>query len=179
MPANTNTLLANAGFTLSWDFLIIAAAIVAIIFYGFTSGKNKILIMLISTYFSLLAVQFLPWKDLGAYINAAADFPSPTFKIFLFLALIVAFCFLLPSSVLGSGLRFGKTGRSSWYQTVIFAIFEVGLLASAVLYILPVKSLPDLNPLVNQFFLGQVDLFIWIILPILGMVLLRKGRSDI
>lgn len=179
MPVDPNTLLTNAEFSLSWDLLIVVAAIVAIVFYGFTSGKNKILIMLISTYFSFLTVQFLPWKELGAYINAGADFPSPTFEIFLFLALIVAFCFLLPSSVLGSGLRFGKTGRSSWYQAVIFAIFEVGLLASAVLSILPVKSLPDLNPLVNQFFLGQMALFIWIILPILGMVLLRKGRSDI
>jgi hypothetical protein len=179
VPVATNTLLTNTSFTLSWDFLIIAAAIVAIIFYGFTSGKNKILIMLISTYFSLLVVRFLPWNDFGAYINAGADFPSPTFEIFLFLALMVAFCFLLPGSVLGSGLRFGKTGRSSWYQVVIFGICEIGLLASAIFSLLPAKDLPDLNSLVSQFFLGQVALFAWIFLPILGMVLLRKGRSDI
>ena len=179
MPSTSTNLLSTAGFTFSWDLLIIIAAIIGVVLYGFTSGKNKIFTFLLSTYFSFLIVEFLPWKDLGAYLNYKKDFPSATFEIFVFLALIVAFCFLFPNSALGSSLRLGRTGRSSWYQVIIFSILQVGVLASAVLSFLPAKNLPDLNSLVKQLFIGQTPLFIWILLPILGIILLRKGRAEI
>jgi hypothetical protein len=176
--STTNNLLANISFAPTWDILVILGAVIGVFIYGMTMGKNKLFALLLSTYFSFVIVAFAPWKNIGAMFGYAASFPSPAGEVFIFLALIVAFCFLLPSSTLGSTLRLGKVSKGVWYQILIFSILEVGLLASVVLSLLPVNTYSDLNPLVKQFFIDPLLQFFWILVPLLAMVLLRKGRAE-
>ncbi len=179
MAANTtNNLLASISFTPTWDVLLVIGAIVGVFIYGMTMGKNKLFALLLSTYFSFVIVAFAPWKNIGTMFGYATSFPSPAGEVFIFLALIVAFCFLLPNSTLGSMLRLGKVSKGVWYQVLIFSILEVGLLASIILSLLPVKTYSDLNPLVKQFFIDPMLQFFWILVPLLAMVLLRKGKSE-
>lgn len=174
-PAN---LTSSISFAPTWDLLVFVGAIAAVFLYGMTSGKGRILMLILSTYFSFLITTLMPWKGIGAYFNYNTDFPSIIFESFVFLVLIAAFCFLLPNSVLGSVLRAGRSGRRIWWQTLVLGVLEVGFLTSATLFLVPAKNLPDVNPLLVQFFSGEIPKFIWILLPILAMVLLRRGRAE-
>lgn len=175
VPAN---LTSTIGFAPTWDLLVFIVVIAAMFLYGMTSGKGKILTLLLSTYFSFLIITLAPWKEIGIYFNYAKDFPSATFEIFIFLALIIASCFLLPNSVIGSISRIGRGGKGAWWQTAVFSVLEAGLLTSVILSLLPAQGLGDINSLLKQFFTGQFPQFIWILMPILAMVLLRRGRVE-
>lgn len=179
MLSVSNNLTAPAGFSFSWDLLVFAGAIATIFAYGIFSGKGKIFTLLLATYFSFLITTLAPWKQIGDFFNYEKDFPSATFQAFIFLILIVAFCFLLPHSVLGSVSRIGRGGgRGSWWQAAVFSFLEVGLLSSIILSFLPAKNLTDINYLFKQFFIGQMPYFIWMFLPILALTFLRRGRMD-
>jgi len=177
MLSVSNNLTASVGFSPTWDLLIFIGAIAAVFLYGMTSGKGKILMLILSTYFSFLITTLMPWKEIGEYFNYAKDFPSIIFQAFVFLALIVAFCFLLPNSVLGLVARSGRGGRVAWWQVSILSFLEVGFLASVILVLVPAKDLLNVNPLLVQFFSGAIPKFTWTLLPLLAMVFLRRGRA--
>lgn len=171
-----NNLLSNFHLTASWDLLVIVIFIGVAFLYGLTLGKNRLIILLLSTYFSLVIVGSIPWRIILT-IFGLKDLPSPTFKIFLFLAIILFFLFLIPHSVLGSSLGLGKHSRSSWFQILILSVLQIGLLASIILSFLSPKVIIDLNPLVKQFFLGQMPQFFWLSMPILAMIFLRRKEE--
>lgn len=176
--SNFQLLISN--FQLSWDLLIIIIFIGATFLYGLTLGRNKLIALLISTYFSLIIIGSIPWKTVSAFFGLKdLSSPTPTFKIFLFLALILFFFFLIPQSVLGSVLRVGKGRQGPWVHILIFAILQIGLLASIILSFLPSKVIIDLNPLVKQVLLGQLPQFFWMTIPILALVLIRKKKVEI
>lgn len=174
-PAN---LTSSIGFAPTWDLLVFIGAIVAVFLYGMASGKGRILTLLLSTYFSFLITTLMPWQEIGAYFNYDKDFPSIIFQAFVLLALIVAFCFLLPNSVLSSVSRAGRSGRGSWWQSAVLSFLVVGFLTSIILSFLPVKDLSGVNSLLVQFFTGGIPKFIWTLLPIVAIVLLRRGRGE-
>jgi len=161
----------------SWDLILIVVFIGAAFLYGLILGRNKLIALLLSTYFSLVIIGAVPWKTFVALFGLK-DLPSPTFRIYLFLALILFFFFIIPHSVLGSSLRIAKHGQSSWFQILIFAICQIGLLTSIILSFLPSKVIADLSPLIKQFFVGQTPQFFWLTIPIFAMVLLRKKHKE-
>jgi len=99
--------------------------------------------------------------------------------LFLFLAIAVAISFLMPRSFLGSGLGGKRVGRGSWFYMILFSLCEAGILVAVVLSFLPQKIMADLNPLIGQFFVGAVPQFFWILLPMLVLVLLKPGRTEL
>ena len=161
----------------SWDLILIVIFIGAAFLYGLILGRNKLIALLLSTYFSLVIIGSVPWKTVVTLFGSK-DLSSPTAKIYLFLALILFFFFIIPHSALGSSLRLARRGQSSWFQILIFAICQIGLLASIILSFLPSKVITDLSPLIKQFFVGQTPQFFWITIPILAMVLLRKRHIE-
>ena len=165
-------------FQFSWDLILIIIFIGAAFLYGLTLGKNKLIALLISTYFSLVIINSIPFKEVIAFFGLKG-LPSPTLKTFLFLALILFFFFLIPHSILSSVIRIGKAGVGSWFQILIFSILEIGLLASIILSFRPSKVITDLSPLVKQIFLGQTPQFFWILVPILALVLWRRKGVEI
>lgn len=178
MVQSPASLTSSISFVPTWDLLVFVGAIAAVFLYGMTSGKGRILMLILSTYFSFLITTLMPWKEIGAYFNYGEDFPSIIFESFIFLALIAAFCFLLPNSVLGSVARAGRSGRVAWWQTAVLSFLEVGFLTSVIIVLVPAKGLSDVNPLLTQFFSGEIPKFIWILLPILALVFLRRGRIE-
>lgn len=163
--------------TFSWDLLILLVCISAIFSYGLTSGRSRMVSLILSTYFSLVLISFFPWAAASDLLGSKESL-SPSFKAFLFLAIAVAISFLTPRSFLGSGLGGKRVGRGSWFYLILFSLCEAGLLVAVVLSFLPQKIVLDLNPLIRQFFVGEVPRFFWIFLPVLVLVLLKPGRVE-
>lgn len=163
--------------TFSWDLLILLVCISAIFSYGLTSGRSRMVSLILSTYFSLVLISFFPWVAAGNLLNSQEPL-SPSFKVFLFLAIVVAISFLMPRSLLGSVLGGRRMSRGSWFYLILFSLSEAGFLVAIILSFLPQKIMADLNPLIRQFFVGEVPQFFWILLPVLILVLLKPGRTE-
>lgn len=178
LPVSTNNLTSSIGFSLSWDLLILIGILAAVFLYGIMAGKNRLIGLILATYFSWAIVGSIPW-NVVVDLFSAKNLPSPAAEAFLFFAVALAIVFLLPRSALGHALRISKSGKGgSWLQVVLFGVLEAGLLGVVILSFLPAKSIMALNPLIGQIFYGETAKFIWFLAPILVLLFWGRGRGE-
>jgi hypothetical protein len=169
----------HIGAASGWDIFIALIFLIAVFVYSFFLGKNRIITLFLGSYFSFAIIQVMPWQKLASLKwLGIGETPSSSSKIFIFLGIILLFYFLMPRSILGSTLRIKKRGDASWPQLFILGLFQVGLLAAIILSFLPAKTITEFVPLVKKIFIGKEAQFVWITLPILAMVLMRKKRAE-
>lgn len=169
----------NVGSASGWDLFIILVFLLAVFIYGFLLGRNRIIILLLTSYFSLVISGVLPWSKLISFSwLGLGKTPSPSLRILVFLGLILLFYLLIPRSILSSALRIRKRGDASWAQLFILSLLQLGLLAAVILSFLPNEVLADFTPLVKKIFVGDEAQFVWLTLPILVMVLMRRKKLE-
>ena len=168
----------HIGTASGWDLFIILIFLIAVLVYGFFLGRNRMVILLISSYFSLTIINVLPWSKISSlgWLRLEQS-PSASLRILVFLGMILLFYFLIPRSVLSSTLRIKKRGDASWLQLFILSIVQIGLLAVVILSFLPIEAITNFSPLVRKIFIGLEAQFIWLTLPILTIVLMRRKRK--
>jgi hypothetical protein len=83
----------------------------------------------------------------------------------------------MPRSVLSSSLRIRRRGGASWVQLFVLSIVQVGLLAMVILSFLPNQATADLTLTIKRLFIGPEAQFVWITLPILVIILMRRKRG--
>ena len=100
----------NIGFASAWDVLIIILVLIAAFIYGFLMGRNRMILFMLCTYFSLAIVSFVPWAKLSdiKWLGIGEN-PSSSLIILFFLALMLFFFIFVPRSVLSSLARVRKT----------------------------------------------------------------------
>jgi len=178
---NLQNLLASfqVGAASGWDLFIILIFLVAVFIYGFLLGRNRIVVLLLTSYFSLVISEVLPWSKL---VNLSwlgiGKTPSSSLRVLVFLGLILLFYLLIPRSILSSALKVRKRGNASWAQLFILSLLQLGLLAAIILSYLPNEVLADFTPLVKKIFIGDEARFVWITLPILVIVLMRRKKLE-
>lgn len=169
-----------SGLTLtpSWDLLIFLVFFGAIFLYGLSSGRDRLIILILSVYFSSAIINAMPWEALAGFFENEKP-PSSTFETFLFFAIVVAISFLMPRSILGSKFRTVKAGRGSVLYILIFSICALGILTTITMSFLSAKAVVELNPLLIQLFWNNEAKFFWILVPILFLILLRPGKTEV
>ncbi len=168
----------HIGAASGWDLFIISIFLIAMIVYGFFLGRNRMIILLISSYFSLAIMQVLPWSRLASLGWLGLDKePSTPTQILFFLGMILLFYFLIPRSVLSSTLRIRKRGEAAWWQLSILSVVQIGLLAAVIISFLPREAVIEFSPLTEKIFIGPEAYFVWVTLPILALVLMRRRRK--
>jgi len=162
-----------------WDILMIIGFLVGIFLYGSFLGRNRIILLILSTYFAWIICQVLPWsKFLRWSALGLPATPSPSLKIFVFLGLILFFCLIIPRSVLSSALRIRSAADATWWQVFILSILQLGLLITLIFWFLPSEVIVNFAPLIKRIFIGPDAQFVWLTLPILGITLMRKRKVD-
>ncbi len=160
-----------------WDIFIILIFLIAVLIYGLFLGRNRMIVLLVSTYFSLAITQVLPWQKMASVgWLGMEDGPSPSLKIIIFLGLILLFYFLIPRSILSSTLRLRKRGDASWAILFLLSIVQIGLLAMIIFSFLPIQATANLGSLVKKMFLGPSAEFVWITLPIISVALIKRKK---
>lgn len=167
--------LNNINFSGSWDWVMVLIFLAVALVYGLSMGRNRLVIVMLGVYFSFLLTRAIPWKQLS--FLGFKDAPSSTAQIFIFLALMLGFYFLIPHSVLRRAMRLGGKGAGAWWQVLILSILQIGLILAMVIVFLPVKVTAELSPLAQIIFVGPLAQFLWILLPILSIMFLR-GRQQ-
>jgi len=168
--------ITNFSLSSSWDWAILFVFLAVAFVYGLSMGKNRLVVVILGAYFSFLLTKFFPWTDLPL-INLE-EAPSSTVQIFIFLAIILGFYFLIPHSALSSAVRLRGRGRASWWQTLVLSILQIGLIFAVILSFLPSKITAGLSPLAKTIFVGPLAQFIWLLLPLLAIMFFRRRRYE-
>ena len=161
-----------------WDLFIAFVFLVAVFIYGFFLGRNRMIVLLLRSYFSLAITQVIPWTRLTSlgWLGIGEE-PSASLMILVFLGIILLFYFLIPRSVLSSVFRVKKRGDASWLQLFILSIAQVGLLAMIIISFLSEEVVANLGSPIQKALVGPEARFVWVIVPILVMVLMRRKRN--
>lgn len=168
----------HLGAASGWDLFIGLILLIAILIYGLFLGRNRMIVLLLGSYFSFLILRFIPWKNLGALgWLGIGDKPSISLQIIFFLGFILLFYFLIPRSVLSSVLRIKNRGEASWLQLFVLSVAQVGFLAMVILSFAPLMDVADLGGLAQKIFIGPSAQFVWVLLPILTVSLMKRKKK--
>lgn len=162
----------------TWDLFIILFFLLFSLLYGFSLGRDRIIILIVAIYMALAVVNSAPWiRDLEGTLVQVALGKYFAFRVTLFLGVfLITFFFLSRSALMGT--IGGGDGHGSIFQVVLFSILHVGLLISVTLSFLPPRVVEQFAPATRGLFLSEIGRFAWIVLPILAMVITRKSRTQ-
>jgi len=148
----------------SWDVFIVLFFVVTVFLYGMSLGRDRIIVILVSTYMALAMVANAPAIENGSYALQTTTF----------LGLFLLLFFLVSRSALKN--VFGDLGAGSIWQVMLFSTLQVGLLISVTLSFLPPEATNNLHELSRWIFASDMGRFAWITAPILAMVFVGRGE---
>lgn len=159
----------------SWDLFIILFWLVASVIYAFSSGRGRLLSILVSVYMAKLLVIEAPF--LNSLVNQKLSIVTVSLQQ---LATFTILFFVLFFFLSKYGFRTAAEGKSpgGFVFGVLFAVLQIGLLINIVLRFMPEHVQHTFSPLVQFLFIQGSTSFIWLILPVLFLVLLGKFISN-
>ncbi len=159
----------------SWDLFIFLFFIIAAFVYGFTLGRSRIIVLIVSTYMALALVKTAPFL-LPQSITIGS---SPFFivQITLFLASLLLIFFFLSNSALRRGLSVGDIQGRAW-QVILFSFLQAGLLVALVLSFIPPVDREGLLTVTRGLFISDWAVFLWVLAPIVLMMFIRDPEED-
>jgi len=162
----------------TWDLFIFLFFVVFSLLYGFSLGRDRIIAIIISIYMALAVVSAAPFlTSLEGRTVQVAIGPYFAFRVTLFLGVfLLIFFFLSRSAVMGT--LGGADGQGRLWEVILFSFLHVGLLISVTLSFLPRFITDQFAFLTRTVFLSEIGKFVWVVLPIAAMVLVRRPRLD-
>lgn len=159
--------------TPSWDLFILLFFVVGSLIYGFTLGRERIVVLIVAIYMSLAVISHAPYLDqIQAQISYGNLF---AYQITTFVGLFLVLFFLLSRSALLHSLTGNDAGK--WWHVILFSFLHVGLLISMTLSYLPHEAQMQLLEPTRQIFTSEQGKFAWIVLPIIAMMLVRGEKK--
>ncbi|OGL78433.1 hypothetical protein A3J43_01235 [Candidatus Uhrbacteria bacterium RIFCSPHIGHO2_12_FULL_54_23] len=155
--------------TPSWDVFILLFFLVGVFLYGIALGRNRVILILLSLYFALALYEV---SSLIRGIGAALLGGNPLTPLITFFVLFLATFFVVGQSGAAKSLASDQMG--SFFQTIIFSVFQVGLTISVGMMLLPPEMQERFSPVLRQIFIEQYGQALWLILPILGLLITRS-----
>ncbi len=159
----------------SWDLFILLFWLVASVIYAFSSGRSRILTILISVYMAQLLVIEMPF--LSTAVSDKLHVATGTLQqlaafVILFILLFI-FLGRYAFKTSADGRQFTAIGFG-----LVFSLLQVGLLINIVLHYLPDYVQNTFSPLITFLFLHPYSNFVWLALPVIFLVLLGRFISD-
>lgn len=152
----------------SWDLFILVFLLIGTLIYGFSMGRDRIIMIMVAVYMALVAATHLPYvPHFGASVALNNGF---IIKISTFLGLFVILFFMLTRSALNHAIT-GNGSLGRWWHVLILAFLQVGMLISVVLGFLPNEWLAHLSAFIQTVFVSPWGKFTWVLLPIFGLLI--------
>ncbi len=159
--------------TPTWDLFILLFFVVGALVYGLSLGRERVVMLIVAVYMALAVVNSAPYlRDFAARISLSQAF---ALEITTFLGVFLLLFFFVSKSALSRSFSLDDNGK--WWQVLVFSTLHVGLLTSIVLSYLPAAALNNLTPVTRGIFTGDLARFVWILLPVLAMIVIRGGKK--
>lgn len=160
--------------TPTWDLFLVLFFIMGAFIYGFSLGRDRIIVILVSVYMSLAVVDKIPVFSSQAEIVLSDVF---AFKITSFFVLFLFLFFFFARSGLLRTIAIGDN-RGRWYQVVVFSILQIGLIISIAMSFLPAEFLANFSEQIRWVFNSEIARFAWLVTPLLAMAMIRRPSDD-
>jgi len=160
--------------TPSWDLFIVIFFVMAIFLYGFTLGKDRIIVIMLSVYITLALIKGMP-ASASDFLSSIKIGGSAIGESGIFLGVVVILFFLLSRSITASIFEGGSSG--SWGEIIILSFLQAGLLVSVVISFLPSEITEAFSPLIKSVFIGDTAQSIWLVAPILTVAVFGRPRE--
>ena len=158
----------------SWDVFIFLLFFVIAFLYGFSLGRDRILVILVSIYITLAIVPSFPYLE-KLYLDLSV--PGVAFRVTSFYVVFLVLFFFLSRSALANLLGAQNTGVGDrLIEVVIFSVLHVGLLVSITLSFLPPPALTLFGSGTREVFVSDEGRFFWLIAPIAAMIIFAHHR---
>lgn len=164
----------------TWDLFLLVFFVVGSLLYGFSLGRDRIIMIMVSIYMALVAVSRLPFDPNSAgEISLQSGF---VVKFSTFVGLFIILFFLLTRSALHRAMS-GSDGGGKWWQVLMLSFAQIGLVLSVVLSFLPPIATQKFASITRIIFVSRVGQFVWVMLPIVALLLIgyantRRRSSD-
>ena len=160
--------------TPTWDLFLVLFFIMGAFIYGFSLGRDRIIVILVSVYMALAVVEKIPVFSGQAEIVLNDVF---AFKITSFFVLFMFLFFFFARSGLLRTIAIGDN-RGRWYQVVVFSILQIGLIISIAMSFLPATFLENFSEAMRWVFNSDIARFAWLVTPLLAMAMIRRPSDD-
>ncbi|TAL19525.1 hypothetical protein EPN90_03310 [Patescibacteria group bacterium] len=159
--------------TPTWDLFILLFFLVGSLVYGLSMGRERVVMLIVAIYMDLAVVNNAPYlHTFKANISLGQAF---AFQITTFVSVFLVLFFLLSKTALARSFSLDDHGK--WWQILLFSTLHVGLLTSVILSYLPPSALAHLTMVTRQIFTSDTGKFVWIILPIAAMILIKGEKQ--
>ena len=159
----------------TWDLFIVVFLLVGTLIYGFSMGRDRIIMIMVAVYIALVAATHLPYSpQFGASLPITNGF---FVKISTFLGLFVVLFFMLTRSALNHAIA-GSGALGRWWHILLLAFLQVGMLISVVLGFLPGEWLTHLSLLTQTIFVSPWGKFAWVLIPIFGLLIVGISNDN-
>lgn len=155
----------------TWDLFIILFFVIATFLYGLTLGRARVVVQIVSSYMTMALLAAAPFMD---KIEARTPLNHTVFYLVSFLVVFVFLFMLLSKSAFHKHL---SEGKGSWSDVLLLSIVQVGFLTSIVLSSMSGWGLGHLSGITRIVFAEQPAPFIWTVLPIAALIVIRNKRD--
>lgn len=159
----------------SWDLFIAIVFVVGSLLYGFSLGRDRLIVILVSIYMALALIGNAPYLDRLGQMTQTVASQIFVFQITGFVGIFIVLFFFLSRSALLRTIA-SRDEQGSWWQVMMFSVLHVGLMLSVIMSFLPADALNHLSPFTRQIFTYEGARFAWLVAPIIAMMLVRKPQ---
>lgn len=158
------------GPTLGYDWLVILFVIFVVALIGFSFGRSRLLLGIISIYLGAFLEISFPYftKVKDIFSNK----PEAWLHIGIFFIFSIVVFFVFSNSFLKNKLSMGD---SSSIMILAVAILGIGFLTSILVSYLGVKDSVFVPKSLLKYFATKEARFVWVLLPIISIIF-TKGR---
>lgn len=146
------------------DFLVIGGLLALVLFLSLKQGKSYLTAAIISLYVASFLYEYLPFtKTLVSSIKGSSNIfwiHAATFLIFY-----IPIYFILSKAVMND---FGR-GSKKLAKALALSIAFVGLVISTLYHVVPIESVYNFSPFIDNFFSSNMAYNFWLIAPLIAL----------
>lgn len=154
----------------TWDVVVFLVFVAGGFFYGWLTGKARMVAVLIAIYLAHLI--FINAQFLNSF-TAGRDLMEVFVLRAVFFSALVG---ILASFFIRLIFRFLPDGAGSLWEIFFLSFAETGLLMSAILRLLPSSGLFEFSPLVKYTLASDQAFSIWLFLPLVALFITMRRR---
>ena len=154
----------------TWDVIAIFVFVGGGFFYGWASGKARLVAVLMAMYLAQLI--FVNAQFLNSFTAGRDLMEVFILRIVFFVTITMALAAFLIRTI----FNMLPEGERVWWQLFLLSFAEVGLLMSTIFRLLPASELFSFSPLVKYVFASQAAFSTWLILPLIALFVTMRRR---
>ncbi len=145
--------------------------VAATFLYGLTLGRARVVVQIVASYMTVALLASAPFLD---SLEARTPLNHTVFYLAAFLVVFVLLFILLSRSAFHQHLA---EGRGSWGDVLILSVVQIGFLTSIVLSSMSGWALGHLSGITRIVFADGPAPFVWTVLPIGALVMIRGKKN--